>query len=55
MVFDSALFAVLTRPLRAAIAAARTSGARTAPEFGPPFPKPAWEATVRESAASAGG
>lgn len=41
MLFDMASFAVLARPLRTAIAAARSSGAHTVPDFGAPYPKPA--------------
>jgi CubicO group peptidase (beta-lactamase class C family) len=46
MLFDSASFALLARPLRTAIAAARASGAHTVPAIGAPYPKPALEAPV---------
>jgi CubicO group peptidase (beta-lactamase class C family) len=39
MIFDMASFAVLARPLRTAITAARSSGALAVPEFGAPYPK----------------
>ncbi|HEY7053913.1 MAG TPA: serine hydrolase domain-containing protein [Mycobacterium sp.] len=41
MLFDMASFAVLARPLRTAIAAARQSGPHEVPQFGAPYPKPA--------------
>ena len=37
MLFDMASFAVLARPLRTAITAARDSGAHTVPDFGAPY------------------
>ena len=40
MLFDMASFAVLAKPLRTAIAAARASGAHTVPDFGAPYPTP---------------
>jgi CubicO group peptidase (beta-lactamase class C family) len=54
MLFDSASFAVLVRPLRTAITAARTSGAHTVPEFGAPFPKPARKPPVGKKAGRGG-
>ena len=41
LLFDMASFAVLARPLRSAIAAARSSGAHPVGDFGAPYPKPA--------------
>jgi CubicO group peptidase (beta-lactamase class C family) len=41
MLFDMASFAVLARPLRTAISAARSAGAHSVPNFGAPYPKPA--------------
>ena len=55
MLFDMASFAVLARPLRTAITAARASGAHTVPDFGAPYPKPVRKAPARKLAASATG
>jgi CubicO group peptidase (beta-lactamase class C family) len=40
MVFDSVSFAGLARPLRSAVATARSRGARTVPQLGAPYRKP---------------
>jgi CubicO group peptidase (beta-lactamase class C family) len=53
MLFDMASFAVLARPLRTAIAAARTSGTHPVPEFGAPYPRPVRKTAVKQRAASA--
>ncbi len=45
MIFDMASFAVVARPLRTAISAARDSGIHRVPEFGAPYPKPARKRT----------
>ena len=52
MLFDMASFAVLARPLRTAIEAARAAGALRVPEFGAPYPK---STRKRAAAASASG
>jgi CubicO group peptidase (beta-lactamase class C family) len=51
MVFDMASFAVLARPLRTAIEAARSSDALQVPAFGAPYPKPAKKTAVKKRAA----
>jgi len=53
MVFDMASFAVLARPLRTAIAAARGSDAQTVPAFGAPYPKPVRKTAANKRVASA--
>jgi CubicO group peptidase (beta-lactamase class C family) len=55
MIFDMASFAVLARPLRTAIAAARASGAHRVPEFGAPYPKRTRQPAVKKRAVSASG
>ncbi|MGE5696064.1 MAG: serine hydrolase domain-containing protein [Candidatus Sericytochromatia bacterium] len=50
MVFDMASFAVLARPLRTAIAAARDSGPQSVPDFGAPYPKPAPRRAAKRTA-----
>jgi CubicO group peptidase (beta-lactamase class C family) len=55
MLFDMASFAVLARPLRTAITAARDSGARTVPDFGAPYPKPTQKRALERKAGSASG
>ncbi|HZQ33302.1 MAG TPA: serine hydrolase domain-containing protein [Mycobacterium sp.] len=49
MLFDMASFAVLARPLRTAIAAARDAGPHPVPEFGAPYPKRARKRASAES------
>jgi hypothetical protein len=51
MVFDMAAFAVLARPLRTAIEAARSSDPLRVPAFGAPYPKPAKKTAVGKRAA----
>jgi CubicO group peptidase (beta-lactamase class C family) len=41
MLFDMGSFAVLARPLRTAVDAARAAGPMRVPDFGAPYPKPA--------------
>jgi CubicO group peptidase (beta-lactamase class C family) len=55
MLFDFASFAVLARPMRAAINAACGAGPHRVPEFGAPYPKPARTAAVKKRSAPARG
>lgn len=52
MVFDMASFAVLARPLRTAILAARDAGPLTVPTFGGSYPKPAPRRAAKRTAVS---
>jgi len=52
MLFDMGSFAVLARPLRTAIAAARDCGVHPVPEFGAPYPRPAKKAMAGKRAAA---
>jgi CubicO group peptidase (beta-lactamase class C family) len=53
MLFDMASFTVLARPLRTAIATARSFGPQPVPDFGAPYPKPARKALVKKNNAPA--
>jgi CubicO group peptidase (beta-lactamase class C family) len=55
MVLDMASFAVLARPLRAAIAAARAAGPHPVPEFGAPYPRPARKRATKRAPTAASG
>ena len=55
MVLDMASFAVLARPLRAAIAATRAAGPHPVPEFGAPYPRPARKRATKRAPTAASG
>ncbi|MDT5096022.1 MAG: hypothetical protein QOH60_5385 [Mycobacterium sp.] len=54
MLFDMASFALLARPLRAAIEAARSAGPVRVPDFGAPYPKRTRKPTAKPAAAASG-